>query len=72
MGSALFCGRPSCVQSCINKRMKTITIPANASRDQRDVLIARIIRQITRVQRRIARIQADDMRRDDDGKRPTC
>lgn len=72
MGSALSCIQRCCVHASINKRMKTITIPANASRDQRDVLIARVIRQITRVQRRIARIQADDMRRDDDGKRPTC
>jgi len=40
--------------------MKTITIPAAATRDQRDVLIARTLRHLARIQRKVERMQAAD------------
>ena len=40
--------------------MKTITIPAAPTRNQRDVLIARIIRHLARIQRKVERMQAAD------------
>ena len=40
--------------------MKTITIPAAATRNQRDVLIARVIRHLARIQRKVERMQAAD------------
>jgi hypothetical protein len=52
--------------------MKTITIPAHASREQRDVLIARILRQIMRVQKTVARIQADDTAREHELRQSQC
>jgi len=60
----------SCGQ--INTCMKTITIPAHASREQRDVLIARILRQIMRVQKTVARIQADDTAREHERRQSQC
>ena len=40
--------------------MKTITSPASTARDQRDVLIARVIRHRARIQRKVERMQAAD------------
>lgn len=48
----------------INKHMKTYTIPATASRAERDRIIARIIRHIACVQRTVTRIQADEAKGD--------
>ena len=52
--------------------MKTIAIPANASRDRRDILIARILRHIARVQRKVARMQANEAGQDAGQKEPAC
>ena len=52
--------------------MKTITIPATATRDQRDVLIARTIRHLARIQRKVERMQAADEQRADKQAKPTC
>lgn len=52
--------------------MNTISIPVHASREQRDVLIARILRQIVRVQKTVARIQADDTARDHERQQSQC
>lgn len=47
-------------RSRINSYMKTITSPASTARDQRDVLIARVIRHRARIQRKVERMQAAD------------
>ena len=52
--------------------MKIITIPAAPTRNQRDVLIARIIRHLARIQRKVERMQAADEPSKGPQAKPAC
>jgi hypothetical protein len=52
--------------------MKTITIPATSSRNQRDILIARTIRYIARMQRCIQRIKRAEQTATPNPDEPAC
>lgn len=47
----------------INSYMKTITIPPNTSRDERDAIIRRATTQFTRALRRMERLREADAQR---------
>jgi len=52
--------------------MKTITIPGTATRDQRDVLIARTLRHLARIQRRVERMRDGDKPGEKQQAKPAC
>jgi hypothetical protein len=52
--------------------MKTITIPATATREQRDVLIARTLLHLARIQRKVARMRAADEQGKKHQAKPAC
>ena len=56
----------------INSCMKTITIPTAATRNQRDALIARVIRHLARIQRKVERMQAADEPSKGPQAKPAC
>ena len=52
--------------------MKTMTIPATASHEQRDILIARMIRHLAHIQRRVERLHKPAELRQDERDEPAC